>query len=222
MREWVNNAKKAMPGRNWIMHIILWLVCVGLFVEILQSDSKNASLLLYPIVTLSFGLHELAHVVTGFLPDVMTAAAGSLSELLFAATLVFIAYRKRAYITAHILTLWYMFASLSAGRYMADARSQLLPLVSIASATGGDGEATHDWHFVFSKLGILNTDVFIGTIVKGVGVIFAVIGLSMYAYFICLMRSKSARESVVSAGPAPDDSPTATIAYSNDPKEYRK
>ena len=94
MKEWVNNAKVSMPGRNWVGHLIVWLICAGIFVEILQSTSENTSLVLYPIATLSFGLHELAHVVTGFLPAVLTAAAGSLSELLFAFTLVFIAYKK--------------------------------------------------------------------------------------------------------------------------------
>jgi hypothetical protein len=59
--------------------------------------------------------------------------------------------------------LWLMLAMNSAGRYMADARSQLLPLI-------GPGEVVkHDWNYVFGQLGWLNADTFIGGSVRLIG-----------------------------------------------------
>ncbi len=190
MRKWFTDAKAAMPGRAWIVHCILWLCAFGLMLEMFWSTTEHQSLILLPISMMSFGLHEMAHVATSFLPPTLTAAAGSLSELLFGGLIVFVAYRKRAYITTVFGTLWYLYASLSAGRYMADARSQLLPLVSINSAINDDGEALHDWHMVFSRLGILGADKLIGNSVKAVGIMLAISGLGVYAYWIFEMTKK--------------------------------
>ncbi len=215
MHKWFKEAALSMPGRAWPVHIVLWLCGASLFVEMVKSTTDNPSLVLVPISMLSFGLHELAHVVTSALPPTLCASAGSLSELLFGGVLVVVAYKKRAYITTIFATLWYLFASLSAGRYMADARSQLMPLVSVASALGDEGEVIHDWHAVFGRLGILGADTVIGSTVKGAGILLALSAFITYAYFIFLMTHK----------PVPPDlllfedelKQAAQVLYSQDP-----
>jgi hypothetical protein len=52
----------------------------------------------------------------------------------------------------------------SVGRYMADARTQLIPLM------GPSDQPIHDWFFVFNQLGWLQYDTLIGSVVRGIGI----------------------------------------------------
>lgn len=73
----------------------------------------------------------------------------------------------------------------SVGLYMADARTQLLPLV-------GPGETVqHDWNYVFTQLGWLNADTMIGGAVQGTGVVIGVVSLLVAAYLIYLKVSQT-------------------------------
>lgn len=216
MKQWASDAVQSMSGRNRIVHVVLWFVYCGIALEIVQTKVGTTSLVLMPIQLLMFGLHELSHVATGFLPEAMTASAGSLSELLFAGLLVMIAYKKRAYITTFFMGLWWLYAAFSVGRYMADARSQSMPLVSIDSAINEQSVATHDWHFVFSELDILNADTFIGNIVKATGIIVALTGIIFYAYLIITKRKITADLPVANKVQGTSSS-VAEVVYSSDP-----
>ncbi len=71
-----------------------------------------------------------------------------------------------------------MLAMNSAGMYMADARSQQIPLV------GFSNQPTHDWNFVFSELGWLPADAVIGNTVRGMGDLVGVIALGIGIWLI--------------------------------------
>src|SRR5262249_6847163 len=121
------------------------------------------------------------------LPPILTAAAGSLSELLLGTVLVVGAFKTRSYMTSLICCLWFMLACQSAGTYMADARAQKLSLVSLGAVLSGSGDATHDWHFVFGQVHILGLDVFIGDTVRFNGVVVGLFGLAFSAWVIYMM-----------------------------------
>jgi hypothetical protein len=59
-----------------------------------------------------------------------------------------------------ISLMWFGESMLNVGRYKADARAQLLPLV-------GGGE--HDWTEIFSRWGVLGSDVSIGGTTRFIG-----------------------------------------------------
>ena len=48
--------------------------------------------------------------------------------------------------------------------YIADARAQVLPLVTV-----GGGEAAHDWRYLLGRMGCLRADRTIGMVVRVVG-----------------------------------------------------
>ena len=157
----------------WI-YIPLWLFFVYLFIQILGFEqSINTNIFLTGLYFILFGVHEASHIVFIFLPSIITAAAGSLGEIIFAGLIVISAFRAKAFFAGIFGMLWLMLAMTSAGNYMADARVQSMPLV-------GPGEnPQHDWNFVFGQLGWLDMDTTIGAIVRIVGDAIGVAGLCL-------------------------------------------
>lgn len=174
----MNARSKTLPY-PLLVYIAAWAVFLWLFICLLSFRADQANMLLVQgMYFISFGVHEAAHIVFGFLPAVATAAAGSLSEIVFALLLLYATVRQRAYFAAVFACQWVMLACISAGNYMADARSQLLPLI-------GPGETVqHDWNFVFGQLGWLNADTAIGGTVHWIGVCIGAAGLLAGVYKI--------------------------------------
>lgn len=163
----------------------LWVFFVYLYFQILGFNQGNmTNVFLGGMYFVQFGVHEAGHIVFGFLPAVMVAAAGSLSELGFTTLLVIATFRAKAYFAGVFALLWFMLACTSAGNYMADARAQLMPLI------GPSSDPQHDWHFVFGQLGWLDADVAIGTTVKIIGGIAAAVGLLLGFLLLIAMAQR--------------------------------
>jgi hypothetical protein len=164
-----------LPLPLWL-YIVGWLFFVYLFIQILGFQAEDSTnLLLSSLYTIDFGVHELSHIITGFLPSIITAAAGSIGEVSFTFLILYATIKGKAYFASVFAGMWIMFAMNSAGRYMADARSQILPLI------GPSENVKHDWNFVFGQLGWLQSDTLIGGIVRitgdAIGVVALVCGL---------------------------------------------
>lgn len=154
-------------GKKWYLYLPVWIGCAFIMSKIVAfSPDKEIGVVLLPMSMLYFGLHELAHAFTMGLPSIITAASGSISEIIFGGLLVFAAIRTRYYFAAVYCSLWLAFAFKDAGIYMSDARAQNLMLFSPFGDT-----AIHDWNFVFEKLGILQADRLIGGVSIGLGYI---------------------------------------------------
>ena len=71
-------------------------------------------------------------------------------------------------VAAFVFSMFFFFENwLYTATYMADARAQALPLVSIG---GGEvDENMHDWYNIFSRLGVLTQDVKIAHVVRVCG-----------------------------------------------------
>ena len=181
-------------GKRWYWYAPFWLIGAYAFIELVQFDLNKPALILLIPQSFDFFLHEMAHIVTAWLPPILTASAGSLSELLLGTLLVLGALKGRAYFALLICCLWFMLACQSAGVYMADARAQRLPLVSLGAALSGSSEVTHDWHFVFGQLHILPFDILIGDGVRAVGAIVGALGLLGTLWIMYLMAAAQGAE----------------------------
>jgi hypothetical protein len=164
-------------------YIPLWLFFVYLYIQILAFDAADShNIILSGMYFIQFGVHEASHIVFGFLPAIFVAAAGSVGEVAFTVLVAAAGFKLKAYFAAIFGCLWVMLAMNSAGRYMADARSQLLPLI------GPSDTPTHDWNFVFGQLGWLQHDIVIGTIVRVsgdvIGALALIFGLFMLVYIV--------------------------------------
>jgi hypothetical protein len=166
--------------KTWYWYVPLWLFGLYLFLALLDFElGGEMPFVLSIMYAANFLLHELAHIMLSFLPEILVAAAGSLSEILLGGFLIFIGIKGKTYFASLFGFLWFMLSTQSAADYMADARTQAIPLV-----TPGGGDPIHDWNFVFDKLGLLDYDVLIGHIVRTSGSIVGLFGLVFSAWVI--------------------------------------
>jgi hypothetical protein len=170
--------KTSMSLPLWV-YIIGWICFVYLFIQILSFHAEDShNILLSGLYFIEFGVHEASHLIVAFLPSLWVAAAGSIGEIAFTVLILVATIKGRAYFAAVFAGLWMMLAMNNVGRYMADARSQLLPLI-------GPGETVqHDWHYVFGQLGWLNADTALGGTVRGIGIAIGVAALVWGVYLI--------------------------------------
>jgi hypothetical protein len=175
---------KFMPLPTWL-YIIGWVFFLYLFISMCSFSAENSNnIVLSGMYFLDFGVHEASHLAVFFLPPIFVAAAGSIGEVCFTLLLLFATLKAKSYFATVFTGQWVMLGFISAGRYMADARAQMLPLI-------GPGETVkHDWNFVFSQLGWLNADTLIGGTMTTIGTTVGVCGLLFGIYLIILKISE--------------------------------
>lgn len=179
-------------GKTWYWYLPLWLIGLYAYIVLFQFNLVDGQLPFIWLIPYSFDflLHEMAHIFTAFLPAVMTASAGSISELLLGVGLVTMALWQRSYFASMVCFLWLDLACQSAGQYMADAIPQRLPLVSLGGALSGQ-DPIHDWHFVFGQLHLLDISVFIGDSIRVFGLVTGFFGVTFAAWLIYKMSCTS-------------------------------
>ena len=94
-------------------------------------------------------IHEAGHPLVGLVSGHLSVYGGTLFQLLFPALVAVHFQRRGEPVGLAFGLVWLGENLLNVARYMADARSQLLPLV-------GGGE--HDWTEIFSRWGVLESD----------------------------------------------------------------
>src|SRR5580698_486272 len=110
-------------------------------------------------------VHEGGHNLFGWFGPTLGLWGGTLLQWLVPFLLAAYFFTERE-TTGFVFSLFFFFENwLYTATYMADARAQDLPLV-----TTGDPEfAEHDWHAIFSSLGVLNSDTKIAAVVRLLG-----------------------------------------------------
>ncbi len=203
-----------VKGKSWYWYVPLWLFGLYAFVQLCRFDMLKpmAVVVLIPY-SFDFMLHEFAHIFTAFLPAVLTASAGSVSELLLGAGLVFGAFWFKNYFAVLFCCLWADLTLQSAGTYMADAIPQRLPLVSLGGALSGQ-DPVHDWHFVFGQLHMLGMSAFIGNSLRVIGFCVGLFGLALSGWVMYKMaaanRSTAASPTPIAAPPLSSPSTPGT------------
>jgi len=133
--------------------------CVGLAVFLgLLLRSEPGFIFLLDHANLLF--HEAGHPFFGLFSDRLMVYGGTLGQLVFPVVLAVSFWRKGESLGFVAAWIWFFENWLNIGRYMADARSQVLPLV-------GGGE--HDWTEIFSRWHVLQYDIQIGAATKWIG-----------------------------------------------------
>lgn len=138
-----------------------WLAFYGLF---LLHAIRNTSGFLF-IDNANLVVHEAGHLLFGWFGETLGLYGGTLLQLLvpFALAASF-AYRRHT--TGAAFCAFFFFENfLYTATYMADARAQELPLVSV----GGDEAVGHDWERIFSGLGLLQHDTQIASVLRLAG-----------------------------------------------------
>ena len=150
--EWKSVSKTAL---------IAWLVFYGLF--LLHALTNKSGFLIIDYVFLP--IHEGGHLLFGFLGHTLMIWGGTLMQLMVPLALaIYFAYERHT--TGTAFCAFFFFENfLNISVYMADARRQELPLVTVGSGE----DVMHDWFVIFSSLGVLERDTVIAGIVRFLG-----------------------------------------------------
>ena len=150
--DWQPVSKPALVG---------WLIFYGLFLAY-AATSQDGFLI---IDNVNLIVHESGHLLFGWLGPVMGLWGGTLMELLVPLLLCLYFVFSRQTAGAAFAAFFFFENFLYISVYMADARAQELPLVTVGDPDAGG----HDWFNIFSSLGLLEKDTAIAGIVKALG-----------------------------------------------------
>jgi hypothetical protein len=139
-----------------------WMAFYALF---LAYAARDRSGFLF-IDNANLVVHEGGHLLFGWLGPWIGIWGGTILQWLVPLLLSAYFFIERKPV-AFAFCLFFFFENfLYTATYMADARVMQLPLVS----AGGDGsEPEHDWHTIFSHLGVLQYDTRIASVIRSLG-----------------------------------------------------
>jgi hypothetical protein len=207
-------------GKRWYWYVPLWLFGIFVCIKLFGFDMFGGLPIVLAIpYSFDFLLHELAHIVTGFLPPLLTASAGSISELMLGIGLVLGGFYWRNYFAVLFCMLWLDLACQSAGTYMADAVPQQVPLVSLGGALSGQ-DPLHDWNYVFGQLHLLGASDAIGTTLRVIGNGIGLFGLAFAAWIIYKMAASASLDTTQPPSNSSAKRPhlVATVAAPSSPR----
>jgi len=137
---------------------VAWLGFYGWFC--LYAVSRHGGFLFIDSANLI--VHEGGHLLFAWFGQTIGLWGGTILQWLVPLLLAayFFTLRQTA---AFVFCLFFFFENwLYTATYMGDARAMVLPLVTV-----GDPEfAEHDWHAIFSGLGVLQYDTAIATVIR--------------------------------------------------------
>lgn len=140
--------------------LVAWLVFYAL---VLLHTLTARGDPLYQLIFLP--IHESGHALFGYLGEWPGVLGGTLLQLGVPLALA-ARFTLQRQPSGTAFCLFFFFANfLDVATYMADARRQELPLITV----GGGEYVIHDWFFIFSGLGLLTYDMKIAAVVRFFG-----------------------------------------------------
>jgi hypothetical protein len=141
--------------------LVAWLVFYIAFLA--YAFSEHGGFLF--IDNANLVVHEGGHNLFGWFGPTLGLRGGTLLQWLVPFLLAAYFFTQRQ-TTGFVFCLFFFFENwLYTATYMADARTQALPLVT----TGDPDFVEHDFYAIFSSLGVLNYDTKIGAVVRILG-----------------------------------------------------
>jgi hypothetical protein len=129
-------------------------------------------------------IHEGGHLLFRFFGEWVMVAGGTFLQLFVPFALaVYFAFRRQVPGTA-FCAFFFVEQFLPIGIYMADARAQALPLLTV----GDSDDVIHDWFYLFSHAGLLDHDIQIGGTFRFLGWVGM---LGTIVWFVCRSLQKN-------------------------------
>lgn len=177
-------SKAAVAGRAvlWIGFLVWGIGFIGMDHKALQGGLPPINYSIMHSVNLVF--HEAGHVIFRLLGDFMTVLGGSLAQLLMPAIVAgHMLLQQRDPFGASIGLWWLGQSLLDLAPYINDARAGRLLL--LGGGTGQDSPGRHDWHNILGRLGMLEADHALASVVYGAG---AVVMIAAFVWGALVLR----------------------------------
>ena len=147
------------PVARWAL--VAWLIFCLLFLY--QALRGRGPLLMIDLVFVP--LHEGNHLFFRWFGQWLSIAGGTFLQL-FAPFALAVYFALQRHVTGTAFCAFSFFGQfLPIATYMADARAQALPLLTV----GNGRYIIHDWNYLFASLGVLNHDTQIAATVRALG-----------------------------------------------------
>jgi hypothetical protein len=141
--------------------LVAWLLFFSLF---LYQLARGTGLLLL-MDGVFVPIHEGGHLLFRFFGQFVMVAGGTFLQLFVPVALATYFFFQRQTQGVAFCMFFFFEQFLPIATYMADARAQDLPLLTV-----GDAEyVIHDWNYLFSRLGVLDHDIQIAGAVRFIG-----------------------------------------------------
>jgi hypothetical protein len=149
---WLPVPRYALVG--WLLFYVIFLC---------QAAVHRGPFLMIDVVFVP--IHEGGHLLFRFFGMFISVAGGTLLQLFVPFALAtYFAFRRQLQGTA-FCAFFFFEQLLPISVYMADARAQELPLLTV----GDTDNVIHDWNYLFDALGVLNHDTQIAALVRVIG-----------------------------------------------------
>ena len=170
--------------------LVAWLIFYAAFL-VYAFDARGGFLF---IDSANLIVHEGGHNLFGWFGPTLGLWGGTLLQWLVPFLLAAYFFTQRQ-VTGFVFCLFFFFENwLYTATYMADARAQVLPLVT----TGDPDFVEHDFYKIFSSLSVLNYDTRIAAVVRFLG------WCGMIAVVIWFARQRPTGKSSSLQAPAED------------------
>jgi hypothetical protein len=186
MRRWLaergQDAATWAEGRAWPARAAL-LAVLAYFGWRHLTDPEYGGL----FAGLTLGVHELGHVLFSPFGEWLATAGGSLTQVAAPVALAYGFLRQRDYFAIAVAGAWEGMSLSNLATYIADARTQELPLVSPFS-----DDPQHDWSYLLGSTGLLPQDHLIAGLVRLAAFLTLVSSLGFGAR-LCLIMARGRR-----------------------------
>ena len=135
---------------------------------------------------ITLAIHELGHVLFGFLGEWLSVAGGSITQLAAPVAAALILLRQRDYFGVAVGGAWLSMSLSNLAVYVADARAEELPLVSL-----GGGDVVHDWNYLLGSVHLLPHDGQIAGMVRFGAFVLLVASIGLGAWLCAVMARRS-------------------------------
>ncbi|MGA8267123.1 MAG: hypothetical protein WB787_05130 [Candidatus Acidiferrales bacterium] len=162
----------------------VWLVFYALF--LIQAARGSGPFLMIDLVFIP--IHEGGHLLFRHFGEFIAVAGGTFLQLLVPVLLA-IQFAFQRQLQGVTYCMFFFFEQLlPTATYMADARAQELPLLTV-----GDADyVIHDWNYLFGALGVLDHDIQIASFVRAIGWV-GMFGMVAWFTWRSLRGAKEAR-----------------------------
>lgn len=155
----LENARAWCVGRHRPLRALLLALLAWIGVKLFR-DPRAPTL----FSGIDLGIHEAGHLVFSGAGRTLMFAGGTILQLVAPIAAAGVLARQGDRFGVCVAAAWLGVNFVEVGVYVADARAQALPLVTV-----GNGEAQHDWAYLLGTFDLLHRDLQIGGASRGLG-----------------------------------------------------